>query len=258
MYRSSGLVGRIHVASAGEVLADSLRALMFSGKLETGVLLPTERELAEESGLSRASVREALKILATEGLVSVTVGRSGGYAVQKPPRQAVIRSLDLFIHGQGIKRSSLLEVREVIEPSCAALAADRRDADCLERLDTLTKQMGPMTDDVPGFLELNIDWHIAVADASGNEILASVMTAISTNIRSAISAEEYRSVEHMREAQHLHEGIFNAIREQDSDAAYRRMHRHLTAANEVITNGPTVKLPLPTLSCTSEGRGART
>lgn len=241
--RLSSAVGEIHVARAAEVMASTLRSEIFQGRIKPGTLLPTERELAAESGLSRASVREALKSLAHDGLLLAKVGRGGGYLVQEPPRDAVIRSLDVFIRGRAINGGALVEVRKVIEPACAAFAAERRSEHHLHRLRALTEEMSTMTDDITSFLDLNIDWHILIAEASGNEVLASVMVAISTNIRSAIGADEYGSPEMMQAAQRLHESVVKAIADGDAAAAHRRMHRHLHAAGEVIIRPQTAPTP---------------
>jgi DNA-binding FadR family transcriptional regulator len=240
--RMPASVGRLRVSSAAEAMADALRSGILSGEIARGSMLPTERELASESGLSRGSVREALKTLAIEGLVSAKVGRHGGYLVQEPPREAVIKSLDVFIRGRGIQQNSLLEVRAIIEPECAALAAGRRDAETLEKLRDLTGRMSSLTEDIPAFLDHNIDWHVAIAEASGNLVLSSVMAAISTNIRTATSIVDYASAEMMRAAQHLHEGVVTAIADGDAEAAHRRMRRHIHATTEVVSL-PTAEEP---------------
>ena len=169
-----------------------------------------------------------------EGLVAVKTGRNGGYWVQEPPRDSFARSLDVFIRGRKITRNSLLELREIIEPMCAALAAERRSIERLENIEALTLEMAKVTDDVALYAEMNIQWHLVVAEASENEVLASIMTAVSLNIRSAYNTEEYKTTLHMQEAQHLHERVVLAIREQDASAAYRRMYRHLNSASEVL------------------------
>jgi DNA-binding FadR family transcriptional regulator len=236
-------VGRLRVSTAAETMADALRSGILSGEIARGSMLPTERELAGESGISRGSVREALKTLAIEGLVSSKVGRHGGYLVQEPPREAVINSLDVFIRGRGIEQNSLLEVRAVIEPECAALAAKRRNAGTLESLRDLTSRMAGFTEDIPAFLDHNIGWHVAIAEASGNLVLSSVMTAISTNIRTATSITDYASAEMMRAAQHLHEGVLAAIVEGDAEAAHRRMRRHIHATTEVVAPSTAEETP---------------
>ena len=229
--------GRITVGSAGEAIASQLRARILSGEIAVGSLLPTERDLAQESGLSRGSVREALKTLALEGLVSTKIGRNGGYFVQEPPSDAVVRTLDVFIRGRRVDQQSLLEMREIIEPQCATLAARRRSPEALERLTTLTERMAHLVEDIPTFLDLNIDWHVGVAEASMNEVLASVMQAISTNIRTAIAIDAFASPDMMRAAQRLHERVLTAIAVQDAEAAYRRMRRHLDETYDVVRGG---------------------
>ena len=236
--RVATAVPQVRVESAVEVMADLLRTSILNGELEPGALLPTERDLAEESGLSRGSVRQALKSLTVEGLVSAKVGRNGGYVIQRPPSTSVVRSLDGFIRGRGIHHTSLLEVREVIEPKCAALAAARIEDGQLARLRELTQYMAAQVDDVHAFLDLNIDWHVLVAEASGNEVFSSVMTAISTNIRSAIGVDEYDTPDMTRAAQHLHETVLAAIEAKDAAAAERRMRRHLEATNDVVDEVP--------------------
>jgi DNA-binding FadR family transcriptional regulator len=241
--RMPASVGSLRVSSAADAMADALRSGILSGEIARGSMLPTERELASESGLSRGSVREALKTLAIEGLVSSKVGRHGGYLVQEPPREAVVKSLDVFIRGRGIQQNSLLEVRAIIEPECAALAAGRRDADTLGHLRELTNRMASLTEDIPTFLDHNIDWHVAIAEALGNLVLSSVMTAISTNIRTATSITDYASGEMMRAAQHLHEVVVTAIADGDAEAAHRRMRRHIHATTEVVAPSTAEDVP---------------
>lgn len=233
--RLSPRIGRLRVRRASEIFADELRDRILSGSIPSGALLPAERELADESGLSRAAVREALGVLSLEGLVRAKVGRGGGYVVQQPPRAAVVRFMDLFIRGRGIHPTSLLEVRDLIEPRCAVLAAERRTDAQARELHALTGEMAELVGDVERFLDRNVDWHVAIAEASGNDILAAVMSAISPNIRAAISADEYESQEMLEAAHRLHERIADAIARRDPETAGRLMQRHLHAATSVLS-----------------------
>ena len=101
---------------------DDLRAAILNGDEPPGTLIPIE-SVADFFDVSPIPVREALKALALEGLVETRVGRNGGYFVQQPPADAVVRTLDVFIRGRRVDQQSLLETREIIEPQCAALAA---------------------------------------------------------------------------------------------------------------------------------------
>lgn len=234
MAHPGAVSGSPRVPKAGELLAASLRQAIFDGEIQVGSYLIPERALAVETGLGRASVREALKSLEAEGLISSTVGRHGGYVVQKPPRDAVVRSLESFIRGGRISAQALLEVRRIVEPECAALAAVAGTPAEIDLLDRMTAELAGLTDDVARFLDTNILWHTAIAEASHNPILAAVMTAISKDIRIAIGAQEYDSPGMLRQAQRLHELIAAAIRERDPEAARRRMQRHLAAAAAVL------------------------
>jgi DNA-binding FadR family transcriptional regulator len=219
---------------AADVIANMIRDDILSGAIPAGTMLPAERLIAEQSGFGRASVREALKTLALEGLVTIKVGRNGGYLVQEPARDSVVRSLDLFIRARRIPGNSLLEIREIIEPECAAFAAERRTQAEARRLRVLTERMALIVNDVPAYLDLNIEWHVLVAEISHNDVLAAFMTAISQSIRISNAVEEYDSPDMLRAAQRLHESVLDSIIEQDPGSARRRMHRHLHAASEVV------------------------
>src|SRR4026209_1471047 len=85
------------VPKASDVLAAKLRGLILSSGLAEGTPLPTERELVTQSGLSRTSVREALRVVETEGLVLTKAGRNGGSQVRRPGRESISRSFELFV-----------------------------------------------------------------------------------------------------------------------------------------------------------------
>jgi GntR family transcriptional repressor for pyruvate dehydrogenase complex len=222
-------ISRISVPKASDVLAGQLRETILDGRLVEGAALPTERELAERSGLSRASVREALRILEVEGLIATRPGRNGGSAVRRPSRESVERSLSLFIRGQKIRFRSLLETREAIEPSSARLAALRRDEEELAALEASHARVAASYDDIPAFLQANIDWHLDVVRASHNELLIAFMTAISRSVHAATDLENFNSDDIRMAVIHAHRRILDAIRQQDTDAAERRMRRHVCA-----------------------------
>lgn len=232
--RTSPGIGRVRVRRGPEVFADELRDRILSGAVPPGSMLPAERELAEDAGLSRSAVREALGILTMEGLLHAKIGRGGGYIVQQPPREAVVRFMDLYIRGRGLHTNSLIEVRDLIEPRCATLAAERRTEEQLGRLTELTRTMAGEVADIPRFLDSNVEWHVAIAETSGNDILATTMSAIAPNIRAAIGVERYQSSDSMRAAQRLHERILDAITRQDTEAAGRLMQRHIHAATTAL------------------------
>jgi DNA-binding FadR family transcriptional regulator len=226
-------VNRVHVPKASGVLAAHLRENILGGEFSDGMQLPTERELAERSGLSRSSVREALRILEAEGLIVTRPGRNGGAAVRRPTRESIQHSMNLFIRGQRIRFRSLLETREAIEPAVSRLAALNRTEEDLATLRKISKQL-ENAPDMASHAKANVEWHLAVTHASHNELLISFMTALSHAINAATEIETLDSDEIRAATNRAHERIYMAIRDGDPDAASRRMYRHLLAYSEHV------------------------
>lgn len=226
----------MQVPKASDVLADDLRERILRGEFPEGTALPPERELVTQTRMSRTTVREALRILEVQGLVTIRTGRAGGAFVQRPGGESVASSVDLVIRGRQIRIAALLETREALEPSCAELAARHRtDAD-LEVLDNANEAMAAEEDPLSNFLQANIDWHMAVATAGHNELLSGFMLAISRAIYAATDNSAFIDVEVRRATVSAHRAITEAIREQDPEAAARRMKRHVHAYAEEVAS----------------------
>ena len=225
-------LSRVKVPKASDVLAGRLRHQILDGELAPGTALPVERELVVQSGLSRTTVREALRMLEIEGLIVIKPGRSGGNGgtvVRRPRSESVTRSVEIFIRGSRLRLEALLEVREAVEPACAALAARHRTAADLAELERLHSRHEASIDDVKAYLAANLDWHVAIGRMSHNELLFAFMEAISSGILAASDIEGLNSDQVRRDAIAAHRQIGAAIRAQDSEAARRRMLRHLQA-----------------------------
>jgi DNA-binding FadR family transcriptional regulator len=223
----------MQVPKASEVLANELRESILSGKLSEGTALPTERDMVAQTQMSRTTVREALRILEVQGFVRIKIGRSGGAFVQRPDRDSVANSVSLLIRGRRIRMAALLEAREGVEPVCARLAATYRTDEDLDRLEAANVAIavdGPLED----FLQANVDWHVAVATASHNELLAGFMAALSRAIYESTDNQGFVDAEVRRTTVLAHTRITDAIRAGDTDAALRRMTRHVHSYAEAV------------------------
>ena len=152
----------------------------------------------------------------------------------------------LLIRGQQLRLSDLLETREAIEPFCARLAARHRtDAD-LAHLDEANEALADEAGSLAKFLQANVDWHLAVATASHNELLAGLMTALSRAIYSSTENDRFVDEKVRRETARAHRSITKAIRAQDADAAVRRMERHVYAyASAVVKVEKRTEISVP-------------
>jgi DNA-binding FadR family transcriptional regulator len=228
----------IHVPKSSDVLADQLRRQILGGMLAAGAALPAERDLVAQTGLSRGSVREALRILEAEGLVSTRPGRLGGSVARRPGDESLAKYIHLFVHGRGISLKALLQTREAIEPSLARLAALNRSDEALAALVQATERVENAYADVPLYLAENVKWHCAIATASRNELLRAFMVAISSTIYKASAIENFATEDVRRVVIKAHRRILDAIAAGDGAAAERRMARHLAALREQMDAFP--------------------
>ena len=223
----------MQVPKASDVLADDLRERILRGEFPEGTALPPERELVTQTGMSRTTVREALRILEVQGLVRIKTGRAGGAFVQRPGQESMASTVNLLIRGRQIRLAALLETREAVEPACAKLAAAHRtddDIDALERANAAIAADGSLSE----FLQANVDWHVAVAVASHNELLNGFMLALSRAIYTSTDNQGFVDAQVRKTTVQAHRTITAAIKERDAAAAVRRMQRHVHAYAEAV------------------------
>ena len=228
---------RVQRTRAPQVFAAQLRQMILEGQLTDGDPLPPERQLAEQTGVGRSSVREALRTLESEGLISTRPGRGGGAVVRRPDVSTMARSIDVFVLGRQVKYSAVLEARQLLETGSAHLAALRRADSDIDQLRRHHHEMvtADASGDVGAFVDANVAWHIAINQASGNELVAGFMYGLTGVLRAAIGADDFNTSELRSETLRSHGQILDAIICRDGPAAARRMARHLHAHEEVFS-----------------------
>ena len=230
--RNSAALARLdtlRVPKSCDVLADYLRQKIVDGTIPDGALLPGERDLVEQTGLSRGSVREALRILEAEGLVSTRPGRYGGSRATRPTGSTVSRQIALFARGSQLPLAAIIEAREAIEPPLAELAARHRTGEDLATLREIDARLQEAYDDVPAYLAENVNWHCALAAASHNALLEAFMRSIANLIHEASAIKDFATDEVRSLVLKAHARILDAVEKQDAAAARRRMERHVQA-----------------------------
>lgn len=220
-------LGPIRIQKGFESLADQLAEQILTGKIKPGELLPNERALGEISGLSRGSVREALRVLETQGLVATKLGRNGGRVASPAADETFRRSIGFFMRGQRISLPVMMETVEVLEPNLAQLAAKNRNEEDIAHLRAASDKLRGAT--TPGrFVNANVRWHSTMAKASHNPLLIAIHDyfgpeLLNPRISGFISDQIRASVVHSVER------IEGAIVEGDAEAARRRMVRLVDA-----------------------------
>ncbi len=220
---------RISVPRSYDVLATSLRESILGGDLVEGALLPTEREMVTQTGLSRGSVREALRMLEVEGLVESRRGRQGGNVVTLPGNDSMASAVDRFVRGRKLSMTTLNQTREAIEPTLARLAAEHRSEQDLLILAALHQELIAAAGNMERFSLVNVKWHNAVAIASRNELLAGFLYSISYGVAMSTMTEEYDTPENHQDVIRIHSMINAAIASGQADLAEKRMRQHIGA-----------------------------
>ena len=169
-------------ASISRQIAEQLRAAIVDGRLKIGERLPTEDELAQRYGVSRPSVREALKRLAAQNLVRARRGPTGGNFVIKPSFAELAESLSgaatLLVGMGALDIEEIMEARRALQGSCVGLAVSNATAQHVENLETaLARQQDPEISD-EAFCQADVAFHRALVDATDNGMLRFVMYTV--------------------------------------------------------------------------------
>lgn len=224
-----GLVPVHRVRKAYEQVADQLRQLIVSSKLAPGERLPNENVLAREFGVSRATVREALRVLAAQNLIRTAKGAGGGSYVTRPSADHISEflhtSINLLTESQSVSLEELLEARELLEVPAARLAAEHRSEEDVERLRGSIPGE-PLKLGAQEQFAFNKEFHSVVMEACGNTLLyvaaQPIFTVLQTNLaRSTLGRRFHRSVNDH------HRTIAAAIEAGEARAAEEEMRRHL-------------------------------
>lgn len=208
-------------------IADQIRELIDRGGFEAGTRLPPERDLAQQLGVSRPSLREALIALDVEGRVEVRSG-SGVYVSAMKPDRAPGRTAAM-----GESPSQLMEARSVIEGEVVMLACARITEEPLARLRGLLKDMEAAIERRRTRVDLDRQFHLTLAEVSGNSVLSRLVGELFDERHSPISAKissRFESTRTWKAALKEHEAILKAVEARDPIAAQAAMRAHLKAS----------------------------
>jgi GntR family transcriptional regulator, transcriptional repressor for pyruvate dehydrogenase complex len=216
-----------------EQIVEQIEDSILKGTLKSGDQLPAERDLAQEFGVSRTAVREAIKTLREKGLVEAYTGR--GTFITNERSQAIRHSLDRMIKiNQPEGFLQLAEARSILEPEIAALAAIRADAQHLTMMREAVAVMDRSQSNPDAYIEADLDFHLALAEAAGNQIILSLIDSI-VGILRAQRIRIFRAPGGPERGQVFHKRILAAVEQRDRAAAREAMRAHLEQVREDST-----------------------
>jgi GntR family transcriptional repressor for pyruvate dehydrogenase complex len=213
-----------------EQIVEQIEQSVQKGDLKPGDQLPAERELAEQFGVSRTAVREAVKALREKGLVEAYPGK--GTFITNGSSNPMRQSLDRMMRSAQVDAtSSLVEVREILEPEIAALAAVRATEENLNSLREAVAVMDAAKRDPDAYIEADLDFHLELAEAAANPLILSLIDSIIGVLRE----QRMRIFEvdgGPDRGQYHHKKILEAMEHQDAPGAREAMRAHLRQVRE--------------------------
>ncbi len=213
-----------------ERIAAQIEQRILSGELRNGDRLPTERELSEQFQASRTAVREAMKSLAQKGLIDMRPGR--GTIVIDGTSQAVQHSLNMILKlGPTDRTVNLVEVREILEPEIAALAAARASEEDILALRAAVEIMDSNMHNAAAFIAADNNFHQILAKATQNVIILTLVNSIV-----ALLSEQRKLIFTVsggpERGQLHHKLLLDAVLHHDPEAARTAMRSHLTQVRQ--------------------------
>jgi DNA-binding FadR family transcriptional regulator len=222
----------IRVPKAAELVAVALRRQIVSAQLADGATLPTEADLMAQFNVSRATLREAFRILESENLIEVRRGPHGGARVKPPSANVAARYAGLVLQHRVTAMADVYEARTVIEGRLARAVVERATPSALARLDLELAAGGAVVDDPQAFADHDISFHLLIAALAGNETIELLVHMLYSIV--GVARREYvaasdgdRALQEARQVHRTHTRLVELIRAKDADTVHALWERHL-------------------------------
>jgi GntR family transcriptional repressor for pyruvate dehydrogenase complex len=215
---------RVNRVSVSEEIIAHFEELILSNKLKPGEQLPSEEKMAAQMGVGRGTAREALKVLIYLGLIERK--RKGTFISHLAPERVAIKNISqkFKMHRDVME---MIELRKVIEPEGAALAAQRAGREEIQRIEEQYHRMVEAREDVERFVEHDNRFHLEVIRSAGNSLIGEIMESIQQGMMKNQSLILHRSHAIMPRSVDFHLKVLTAIRNGDGVLAKKSMLRHL-------------------------------
>ena len=221
-------------------VADELRRLIVAGDLDEGEYIGHEPELIERFGVSRPSLREALRILEAEGLISVVRGVQGGVVVHRPDHRQAARTAALVLQARNVSLADVFEARTIIEPAAVRLVAQGRGRRAAaRRLRTLIAEQERVIDHPAEFGRANARFHEELIGLAGNQTLTIVAEMLNEVVARAVTAlsqaaADGDSLATRRRGVRSQERLASLVEAGDADEAEEHWRTHMGVVGRVM------------------------
>ncbi|MBV9794395.1 MAG: FadR family transcriptional regulator [Actinobacteria bacterium] len=231
-----GLFSRVSVGRISEIIVEQIRLLMRQGQLKPGDRLPPERDLCERFGVSRVTVREALRMLESSGLVEIRVGARGGAFVTAPSSDRVGEGLADLLTLSVISATDMTEIRMILETGIVPLVCERATEEDLAGLEAICAESDAAlaAGDYPA--DLSLEFHLKVAEATHNHAIAVMVKSFCEPLLVSRQLTSGTTMDAHGPSTHAHERFTEAVRRRDAGQATEIMREHLARKIRQLSN----------------------
>jgi len=209
------------------VIAQEIVSEISTRSLTAGAMLPSEKDMLATYGVGRGTLRESLRYLEMQGVISIKPGPGGGPVVNSPDSRDLAQSLSLFLQLMHIPFRAIVEARLVLEPAMAAGAAERIDPARLAEIKDSVDRMEANLDNEQAFLQENERFHELVAWSSGNDLFGLLISSLYWITDGTALGVSYPG-NRQRAVVNAHRAIYGAIASGKPEVARAAMERHVT------------------------------
>jgi GntR family transcriptional repressor for pyruvate dehydrogenase complex len=214
-----------------EDVARQIQRLIVDGVLEPGHRLPPERQLAEQFGVSRNSVRDAIRTLELTGLVIARHGE--GNVVADVSAETLVAPIATLLLRKRKLVAELLDVRRILEPALAARAAVHASDEEIAHLEDILRRQGKKTARGESTVEEDSEFHYAIAVAAGNSVIRNLLDVLMDLLRET-RARSLQVGGRLRRSLAGHRRVLEAIKRRDADGAERAVRHHLEEIESIV------------------------
>jgi GntR family transcriptional repressor for pyruvate dehydrogenase complex len=208
------------------LLAQRIVGEITESRLEPGAPLPPEREMLEDYAVARGTLREALRFLEIQGVITMKTGPGGGPVVDRPGSRHLASTMAMMLQLEHTSFRSVLDARVVLEPVLASRAAERITAAELEQLRASLDRMRAGLDDIVAFRDENERFHELIAEAADNPVFHMIISSLTWIVDGTALGVEYPP-ESRRAVLRAHGRIYRAVAARDPDRAAAAMSSHM-------------------------------
>lgn len=212
---------------AYEVVIEAIKKKIKNGEIKKGEKLRPEREIAEDLGVSRASVREAIRALDVIGLIESRQG-AGNY-IKETFEESLIQPLSVMFLLEQNDFTEINEFRSILESQAAVLAAERIDEEDIQKLEKLIDEMSKTSDEAKN-VEIDKELHYIIDNASKNRVISSILAVISELIDESIKGTRSElarmDAENSKKLLEIHRELVDAMKNRNKTKAYEAMQKH--------------------------------